>query len=65
MIRFNKMYSIENKNKDFETVCVNSKVSKNPENNAYGQSESLTNCERLWTSSGFIHIQIVLCPRTC
>ena len=60
------MYSIEIKNKAFETVCVNSKVSQNLEKkNAHGQSYSLTNCERLGTSSGFSHIQIVQCPRTC
>ena len=60
------MYSIGRTNKAFETVCVNSKVSKNPEQkNAHGQGESLTNCERLGTSSGFIHSQIVQCPRTC
>ena len=56
------MYSIGNTNKAFETVCVSSKVSKNPKNNAHGQSESLTNCERLGTSSGFIHSQMVQCP---
>ena len=59
------MYSIGNTNKAFETLYVNSKVSKNPKKNAHGQSESLTNCERLGTSSGFMHSQIVQCPRTC
>ena len=53
------MYSIGRTNKAFETVCINGKVSKNPKNNAHGQSESLTNCERLRTSSRFIHSQIV------
>ena len=60
------MYSIERTNKAFQTVCVNSKVSKNPEKkNAHGQSDSLTNYERLGTSFGFSHCQIVQCPRTC
>ena len=59
------MYSIESTNKTFETFFVNSKISKNPEKNAHGQSDSLTNCERLGTSFGFIHSQIVQCPRTC
>ena len=41
------MYLIERTNKAFETVCVNSKVSKKIlKNNAHGQSNSLTNCER-------------------
>ena len=54
------MYSIERTNKAFETVCVNSKVSQNLEKkNVHGQSDSLTNCERLGTSSGFSHSQIV------
>ena len=59
------MYSIEIKNKAFETVFVNNKVSKNPKKNVHGQSDSLTNCERLGTSSGFSHSQIIQCPRTC
>ena len=66
MFRFKKMYLIERTNMVVETVCVNNKVSKNPEkNNAHGQSESLTNCEGLGTSYGFSHSQIVQCPRTC
>ena len=62
MFKFRKMYYIEGINKTFETVCVNCKVSKNPEKHAHGQTNSLTDCERLGTSSRFSHSQIVQCP---
>ena len=64
--QFRKMYSIGNTNKTFETFVVNNKVSKHLEkNNAHGQNESSTNYEKLGTSSGFIHNQMVQCPKTC